>query len=440
VKQLNISAVTETKSLQVLLITYYWPPSGGSGVQRWLKFVKYLPEYGITPIVFTPENPEFDLKDNALLKDVSPETEVLHFPIWEPYRLFKRIKGLFSFGKSASGWRSEKKVGGVANWIRGNFFIPDPRIFWVAPSIRFLNEFIKSRNIQVVITTGPPHSMHLIGLRLKQKNQQLKWIADFRDPWTDWGALKEFRISSPVMQIHHYLEKKVLNGADEIITISPFYVKKFQKLTTKPVRLFTNGYDASDFQAFKIIQTKKFILRHVGVVHPACDVIPFLKALKDWVDEKSIIDHVEIIFTGIVNARLKNWIQGDDLLNRIVQFENPVDHDQLMDRYARSSALLLILTGYQDAEGFLPGKMFEYIATGLPVIGTGPVPGDAQSVLTQARAGSLFSADDTTGIKNALSSLFADWKAGNRAIKYEGVQTYDRKQIAATLSDFLKSL
>ena len=405
--------MTERENLQVLLITYYWPPSGGSGVQRWLKFVKYLPSYGVNPIVFTPENPAFDIIDDALLKDVSSDTEVLHFPIWEPYRVFKKFKSLFSFGRKPGNGIQSNQEGRIAKWIRGNFFIPDPRIFWVMPSVNFLNEFIRNRNIQIVITTGPPHSIHLIGQKLKSKNPQLKWIADFRDPWTDWGALKEFRISLPVMRIHQYLEKRVLKSADEILTISPFYLKKFQHRTTKPVRLITNGYDDKD-------------------------LTPFLKAFKNWVEERKFAEQVEIIFTGIVNTELQNLIQQDSLLNKIVRIEKPVSHDQLIERYAESSALLLILTGYQDAEGFLPGKMFEYIATGLPVIGTAPENSDAQSVLIQTGAGFLYRSDDMAGIKIALGKLFSDWKSGaQKTIIPESVRTYERKHITQELAKIL---
>ena len=160
---INFPAVS---AKDILIITYYWPPSGGSGVQRWLKFVKYLPANGFTPYVFTPSNPDFPLRDPSLLEDVPSEAEVIHFPIWEPYRLLDRVRRLF--GKSgAPAASSAAEPGRLTAWLRGNFFIPDPRVFWVRPSVAFLRDFIRDRNIRTVITTGPPHSVHLIGLRLK---------------------------------------------------------------------------------------------------------------------------------------------------------------------------------------------------------------------------------------------------------------------------------
>src|SRR5690349_6423 len=182
---------------KVLIIAYYWPPSGGSGVQRWLKFVKYLPYYGWKPYVFTPANPSFELQDDSLLKDVPAEAEIIRFPIWEPYGLFNSLAGKKE--KSTGSFISKDNpslIQKLSVWIRGNFIIPDPRRFWVRPSVRFLTDYLSKNQIDTIITTGPPHSLHLIGLKLKKKNPSLKWIADFRDPWSEWGLLDSLRVGS----------------------------------------------------------------------------------------------------------------------------------------------------------------------------------------------------------------------------------------------------
>src|SRR5688500_17692581 len=182
-------------SKKVLIIAYYWPPSGGSGVQRWLKFVKYLPQFGWEPYVFTPENPSFAIRDESLLKDVPPEAEVIHFPIWEPYEAFFRVSGLFGNRQTAkptslvSSSKTRSVFQRLSTWVTGNLLIPDPRRFWVKPSVNFLHEFLQENEIGTIITTGPPHSMHLIGRNLKRRNPHLRWFADFRDPWSDWGLL-----------------------------------------------------------------------------------------------------------------------------------------------------------------------------------------------------------------------------------------------------------
>nr|MCU0397817.1 glycosyl transferase [Cyclobacteriaceae bacterium] len=213
---------------KVLIITYYWPPSGGSGVQRWLKFVKYLPQFGWQPYVYTPENPSFEVKDETLLKDIPIEAEVIKLPIWEPYSMFNRLT-LLAGGKEKSSNRNEPEVKPssgfqrLATWVRANLFIPDPRIFWIKPSVRFLHDFLKERKIITIITTGPPHSMHLIGLKLKKKNPDLNWIADFRDPWTEWGLWEKFGTGAWAMRRHRKLEHKVLISADHVVSVTPFY-------------------------------------------------------------------------------------------------------------------------------------------------------------------------------------------------------------------------
>jgi hypothetical protein len=178
---------------RVLIITYYWPPSGGSGVQRWLKFVKYLVKAGWEPIVFTPENPSFTIQDKSLQKDVPASVEVIKFPIWEPYQLFFKVSALFGNKnvQQTDFISTEKKTffKSISAWIRGNFFIPDARVLWVKPSVEYLTDFIARNKIDKIITTGPPHSIHLIGLRLKKLNPELKWVADFRDPWGEWDLL-----------------------------------------------------------------------------------------------------------------------------------------------------------------------------------------------------------------------------------------------------------
>ena len=206
---------------KVLIITYYWPPSGGPGVQRWLKFAKYLPEFGYEPIIYTPQNPEAPAIDESLLKDIPEGIEVLKQPIWEPYNWYRQFLGQKD-KKIGSGFVSEKKEPGILHkisvWVRGNFFIPDARRFWIKPSVKYLTKYLKENSVDAVISTGPPHSMHLIGLGLK-KQLDINWIADFRDPWTNIDFYQELMLSSWADKKHHDLEKEVLTRADKVVTI-----------------------------------------------------------------------------------------------------------------------------------------------------------------------------------------------------------------------------
>lgn len=427
----------EDFSKKVLIITYYWPPSGGSGVQRWLKFVKYLPQFGWQPFVFTPENPAFDTKDESLLKDVPPEAEVLHFPIWEPYGLFNKLSGGKSGNMNAnSAPKADSLFKKISIWIRGNIFIPDPRVFWVRPSVSFLNDFLREQKIRTIITTGPPHSIHLIGLRLKKRNPSLKWIADFRDPWSEWGFLDTIKVGGLARRLHKSLERKVLQEADRVTTITPFYVRHFQRLGDRPVTLLTNGYDADDFEGFTLHRPDKFVIRHMGIVNEKCNPVPFMEAVASLCKtNQELREAIQIDFVGQVNETFKAYVQQHPILKSITSFTAPVPHKEVIKLYEKSAMLLLVLTGYKDAEGYMPGKLFEYIATGLPILGVGPEEGDAADLMQEAKVGKMMDASDTSALKNFLDQHFNLWK--DKVSTTNTDSSYSRKGITAQLVKLL---
>lgn len=431
---------------RVLIITYYWPPSGGSGVQRWLKFAKYLPSMGCTPYVFTPENPSFDIKDESLLKDIPAEAEVIKLPIWEPYGIFNSLSRILSKNKKEtnSSAQPSQQNGSVfqrlSGWIRATLFIPDPRIFWVRPSVNFLNDFLTDRKITTLITTGPPHSMHLIGLRLKKKNPSLHWIADFRDPWTEWGLWEKLGVGRWAMSRHRKLEKEVLTTADVVVSVTPFYVKRFEELSGRSAVLLTNGFDEADFELIHYVKSEKFILRHIGVVNEQRDPVPFIEALMELINEDAEFkENVAVEFVGDVYEQFTDYVKSNPEIQRFVTFTGNVSHEKVIEYYGSSSLLLLILTGYRDPHGFFPGKLFEYIATGVPVLGIGPSIGDAASVLKETGSGTMVESSDRQKIKETLKKLFIEWKSNNQpVIKMANVSAYSRKEITAKLVTLLK--
>jgi len=251
---------------KILIITYYWPPAGGPGVQRWLKFVKYLPDFGIQPFVYIPENPTYPIVDENLVKEVSDKAIIVKHKIFEPYQL----ASFFSKNKTkkiSSGIIPNQKKQSFMDktflWIRGNLFIPDARVFWVKPSVSYLEKYIRENNIDTIITSGPPHSLHLIGLELKQK-LNVKWFADFRDPWTTIGYHKSLRLSNYAAKKHKALERQVLNSADTIIVTSNTTKIEFQAITSKPIAVITNGYDTEKVTgyAFGFGVERTVLLRH----------------------------------------------------------------------------------------------------------------------------------------------------------------------------------
>jgi len=424
---------------KVLIITYYWPPSGGSGVQRWLKFVKYLPQFGWKPYVFTPANPSFESRDETLLKDIPTEAEIIRFPIWEPYSLFnilsgnKRNPGTFVPGNSKSSVFQKVSV-----WIRGNFFIPDPRIFWVRPSVKFLSEYLKRNQIATVITTGPPHSIHLIGLKLKKKNPSLNWLADFRDPWSEWGFLDSVRVGTIARWLHRRLEKKVLQNANEVITITPFYVRQLERLSGRKVNLLTNGFDEEDFKNFKVVKSHKFLVRHIGIVNEKCDPRPFMRAVAKWCNEDEKIKQlIRVEFVGAVHPAFKEYVSADETFSLVTVFTGTVPHQALMEIYASSAVLVLVLNGYKDAEGYMPGKLFEYMATGIPVLGVGPVNGDAADLLRNAQQGEMFDGGNQEAIQKYIRKCFDSWLTENKPGGNMNGSKYSRKEITSELVKLL---
>jgi glycosyltransferase involved in cell wall biosynthesis len=431
---------------KILIITYYWPPSGGSGVQRWLKFVKYLPLSGWLPYVFTPENPSLVQKDESLLRDVPAEAEVIHFPIWEPYQLGLRLTSLFGKKKTevkASEVLSGKKqsfVQQLSIWLRGNLLIPDPKIFWVRPSVSFLHDFIEHHQIRTIITTGPPHSMHLIGYKLKKKNPSLNWIADFRDPWSEWPFLDSFRMTALVKNVHRRLEKKVLTTANHIITVSPFYQNRFTELSGRRATLITNGYDEEDFQNIPRKRPDKFTIRHIGIVYEMANPMPLVEALtRLMADHAAFADECVLEYIGEVNPLFREKLERSPIA-RLVHFVKPVPHAALMPYYGSSSMLLVNIEGYQHATGLLPGKIFEYLATGVPVLGIGPAKSDAAWILEDSAGGKMFNPDDVEGIKNMIWKCYDAWKKGAsiNTAQSDKVKAYSRRALTESLTKLLR--
>lgn len=428
---------------RVLIITYYWPPSGGSGVQRWLKFVKYLVKAGWEPIVFTPENPSFTIQDQSLQKDVPASVEVIKFPIWEPYQLFFKVSALFGNKNVqqtdfiSTGKKSFFKS--ISAWIRGNFFIPDARVFWVKPSVEYLIDFITRNKIDKIITTGPPHSIHLIGLRLKKLNPTLKWIADFRDPWSEWDLLDTLSLTSLARRKHQNLEKQVLTKADRLITIAPYHVNRFEVLSGRKVDLITNGFDEDDFKGIVSVKTNKFTIRHVGVVDELRDPRPVMEAVNLICQSDSeFANQVTIEFVGKVNSAFKTYVNNDQQLSRITRFLDQVPHDKLLELYGSTDLQLLVLAHTDIAPGNLPGKFFEYLASGNPIVGIGPVQGDAAEILQHTRAGVIKDRNDKEGIKSELIRYYEAWKFGSNR-RNENIQMYSRHQLTRKLMSILES-
>ena len=427
---------------KILIISYYWPPSGGSGVQRWLKFVKYLPQFGWEPFVFTPEKPSFEIRDDTLMKDVPAEAEVIHFPIWEPYGIFGSLSKLFAAKSVAptdlitTGKKSFFQ--GLTSWIRGNVFIPDARIFWVKPSVTFLSDLLEPNRINTIITTGPPHSLHLIGLKLKMKNSALTWIADFRDPWSEWDLLDTLSLTTWARKRHQRLEREVLSKADRVITIAPFHVARLEALGGRKVELITNGFDEDDFKEIHKTKTTQFTIRHIGMVDELRDPRPFMLAVRSLAEEvPDLLSSTKIEFIGSVNSSFREFVAQDSMLSQFTVFTKPMPHAELLKLYGETDIQLLVLAHTILAPGNLPGKFFEYLASGNFIFGVGPEQGDAADILRNANAGIMIDRNNNSMIQSVLKERFQHWK-GRGTEEKRNVAAFSRRELTKQLVNLIR--
>lgn len=425
---------------RVLIIIYYWPPAGGPGVQRWLKFVKYLPEYGIEPVVYIPENPTYPLIDNGLMADVREDTTILKNKIIEPYAW----ASAFSKGntkKISSGIIPDKKKQSALQklmlWVRGNLFIPDARVFWVKPSIKYLSKYIQENGIDIVITTGPPHSLHLIGKGLKEK-LGVKWLADFRDPWTTIGYHKELKLSVSAEAKHKTMEKDVLNTADAILVTSPTTKKEFEALTSKPVSVITNGYDVE--KSAKQPLDEKFSIAHIGSFLSERNPRILWKALKELVKENAEFKAAfELKLIGAVSQEVLNAI-AEFKLDKYVNNLGYVSHAEAVAQQRKSQVLLLVEIDSEDTKCIIPGKLFEYMVSERPILAVGPKGADFADIMQSTNTGVFVTYDEKDKLKQAILNYFTQYKEGSLKSHPIGLQQYSRKNLTGQLAELLKGM
>jgi glycosyltransferase involved in cell wall biosynthesis len=421
---------------RVLIITYYWPPAGGPGVQRWLKFVKYLRDYDIEPIVYIPENPNYPIVDESLVHEIPDGIKVYKRPIREPYgfaRLFskKRTKKI-SAGIINS--KNQSALEKVLLWIRGNLFIPDARKFWIKPSTRFLVEVIEKESIGTVITTGPPHSLHLIGLELK-KRTKIRWITDFRDPWTSIGYHKKLKLTNASQAKHKQLEHLVLNEADKIIVTSNTTRREFSKITQKPITVITNGYDSNEGGPMAL--DVDFTISHIGSLLTGRNPLNLWKAISELIYEYPDFKKCfKLQLAGVISSDVLEsiYFYGLQPYTHLLGY---LSHNDAQQYQRKSQVLLLIEIDAEETQGIIPGKVFEYMASKRPILGVGPAHWEVADLIAGSNTGKAYTYPQFNELKSTLLQWFQEYKKERLTLPLAAVEQYHRRELTAKLSKYL---
>lgn len=419
---------------RVLIITYYWPPSGGAGVQRWLKFAKYLPEFDIEPIILTvdPNHASYLQIDKSLGKDISLDLKVFKTKSFEPLSLLSKILGKKNIAYGGFTNVNKKSILQIVlRFIRGNFFIPDARVGWNKYAYKKAKEIISEYKIDTVITTSPPHSTQLIGLKLKKK-LNINWIADFRDPWTDIYYYKDLLHTRLVKRIDEKKEREVLEKADKVIVVGKLLKENFYgKINQEKFVVITNGYDEEDFEEHKHVRPEKFTITYTGTLSDQYNVAAFIEACK-MLKSKGV-DFI-IRFIGNVAESKLNEFKNAGLLEN-VEIVNYVPHQESIKYLYNSSALLLVIPDFNGNKGILTGKLFEYLASGIPIVGIGPTDGDASEIIDECEVGEMFDYTEIEKIYENLHNLIRSFRVKQNDSKQ--YLKYSRKNITQQLKELI---
>lgn len=434
---------------RVLIISYYWPPTGGSGVQRWVKFTKYLPEEGWQPVVYTPENPEQLAVDHSLTAEIPPQAEIIKTRITEPYELYKKFLRRSGHSNEAVevnpvNAQNKSPMQKIAMWIRGNFFRPDPRCLWINPSVRFLEKYLREHPVDLIVSTGPPQSMHMIGMKLARKTG-LPWIADFRDPWTKIFYFKHLSMTKATEKWHKKMEKKVLDNASAVVAVSPLVQQEFQAMTRTPVELITNGFDECDFAADKCLEAaggpeKEFVITHTGLF--ASDGNP--EILWEVLAEKCRKDEkfrklLRIKLVGKTDKQIISAIRKEGMEENLIDMGYQ-DHAAAIHEQRTASLLILPLRKEPEYKAVLPGKLFEYLASWRPVLGIGQPDGAMSMILDKTKTGVVLNWDDKASISRYINLCWENHLKGELTVEDADLSQFSRRELTRRMVGLFERL
>ena len=434
---------------RVLIISYYWPPTGGSGVQRWVKFAKYLPSEGWQPVIYTPENPEQLAVDVSLEAEIPAEAEVIRRHIVEPYEMYKKMLRKSGHSKEAVevnpvNAQNKSFLQKVAMWVRGNLFRPDPRCLWIGPSVRFLKNYLKEHPVDLIVSTGPPQSMHMIGRRLALETG-LPWIADFRDPWTRIFYFKHLSMTKCTQRWHEKMEKRALDDATCVVAVSPLVQQEFQAMTQTPVELITNGFDECDFSGEKIEEAaggtdRNFTITHTGLF--AADGNPTV--LWEVLAEKcrtcpDFRKHLKINLVGKTDEQIIKAIEDAGIGENINDLGYQ-PHAKAIEEQRKASLLILPLRKEPEYKAVLPGKLFEYLASWRPVLGIGQTDGAMSIILNTTKTGLVLDWEDRKSIARFIDLCWNNHLSGRLTVDDADISQFTRRNLTSRMAQLFERI
>ncbi len=427
---------------KVLIISYYWPPSGGIGVHRCLKFAKYFRDFGWEPVVYAPLNAQYPYFDETNFKDVPEGITIIRRKIFEPFDLFKKISGREKTDSANPVYVRDRKLKAIdkfAIWLRGNFFIPDARCFWIKPSVRFLKKYLKENPVDAIFTDGPPHTNTVIGCRLSKKTG-IPWLMDFQDPWTQVDYYKMLKIGKIADKIHRKLEQEAFRTAAKTTIVSPTWRKDLESIGAKNVDVIYWGYDEDDFINLNPVPDEKFTIIHAGQL--GFDRFPktFIDVLSDMIiTDKKFAEDLSIKFLGTVDYDISKYIIEKGLEKNYLP-PQIVPRPQALQQTFNSHLLLLPLNIAENSKGRIPGKLFENLRSGRPILCLGPTDSDVANIIETSNAGKTFEYDDFNGIKNYVSEVYSKFLNGNNSVQVKDIDCYNVKNLTQKLAEYLNQI
>ncbi len=421
----------------MLIITYYWPPAGGSGVQRWLQFVKYLQQFDIEPIVYTVANANYAIVDETLQNVIPTTVEVLKQPIKEPNNLlsiFGSKKQQTSVGFLDA---NPSFLGKIAQYIRANFFIPDARKYWIKPSVKFLSKYLSENKVDVIITTGPPHSLHLIGLQLKQK-LSIKWIADFRDPWTDIDYFHQLPLTNKAIQKHHQLEKEVVSKADCVLVVGKTMKENYLKFNQN-IEVITNGFDHSNKNSTQTVLDTKFTMVHIGMMNADRNPKILWKVLSEIIKENNeFANDFQLKLVGKCADEVLESAKKKGLLSNI-EIIDYVSHNKVIAFQESAQVLLLSVNNVPSAKGIITGKIFEYLQAKRPILAIAPLDGDLAAIMNATNSGTIIGFEESETLKNTILEFYKEYKNNSLQVDSKNIEQYHRKNLTKRLAEIISN-